>query len=348
MLRLSLLLLLAPLSVLTLPNLYSTGQLVPQYPVSPGIQDVLAPAAPPQPSAVQMVYQFKGIAALENLAARSNGHLVLTVSNQPNLYELDPNAKGKLSPILLYSFPGVSSLTGIAEYAPDMFAVVAGNWSSVTFQAVPGSFSIWSVDMKTAKPTVKMITAIPEAAALNGATILQGEPNIVLIADSALGAVWRLNVATGIYSMAMQYPSFTNATTAFPSPIAINGLCVFGEMLYFLNSAQRSYGRVPINADGSSAGEVEILARVEFGAYDDFDMDWEGNAWIATHSDALSEVTLQGKQRNITAQPNFKMLQPTGAIFGRGSKQEEKTLYITTGGGGKAGGQVVSVQTWLT
>jgi hypothetical protein len=346
MLRLSLLLLLAPLSVLTLPNLYPTDQLVPQYPVSLGIQDALAPAAPPQSSAIQLVYQFKDPVALENLVARSNGHLVLTVSNQPNIYELDPNAKGKLSPTLLYSFPGVSSLTGIAEYAPDMFAVVAGNWSSVTFQAVPGSFSIWSVDMNTAPPTVKMITAIPEAAALNGATILGGKPNIVLIADSALGAVWRLNVATGTYSMAMRYPSFTNATTAFPRPIGINGLCVFGNMLYFLNSAQGSYGRVPINADGSSAGEVQILARVKSGAYDDFDMDWEGTAWIATHANALNEVTIEGKQRNTTADPDFEMLQPTGAIFGRGSKQEEKTLYLTTGGG-KAGGQVVSVQTWL-
>ena len=62
---LSLLLLLAPLSALTRPT--------------------------PSPSAIQTIYKFSNF-TLENLAPRSNGNLLLTASNQPCLYTLDPIA----------------------------------------------------------------------------------------------------------------------------------------------------------------------------------------------------------------------------------------------------------------
>lgn len=344
MLRFLSILLLAPFGVLTHPISSSAGQLVFQFPASPVIDNG---AAPSPSSAVQLVYQFQDLVKIENTAARSNGHLVLTVVNEPLVYDIDPKAR-RPSPKLLHKFSGVTSLTGIAETAPDIFAVVVGNWSSATFAAVPGSFSIWSVDLNTPEPTVKIITSIPGAAALNGATPLDGSPDIILIADSTLGAVWRVNVVTGDHSIAIQDPLFTTCTTA--SPIGINGLDIFGGKLYFLNSAQVSYGRVPISDDGSAAGEVEILARVEVPSarYDDFDMDWEGNAWVATHPNALTEVTIEGKQRNITGDGNImEMTQPTSATFGRGSKQREKTLYVTTSGSSTAGGQVIAIDTCL-
>ena len=337
--------LLAPVSLLMGPTSSTSGQSFPAGQLV--VEPLNKPIIEHSDSAVQLVYGFKDHISLENLAPRSNGHLVLTVSSEPLLYDLDPTKKNQ-PPSLLHQFSGVSSLTGIDEIGPDVFAVVAGNWSASTLQAVPGTFSVWSVDLSKSKPVVNIISSIPEAAALNGATTLDGSPDLLLIADSSLGAVWRLNLTTGDHSIAIQSPIFSNWSS--PVPIGINGIDTFGGSLYFLNSAQGSYGRVPIHPDGSAAGEVEIIARVDVPqtVYDDFDMDWEGNAWIATHPNMMSEVTVEGKERNITGDGgSLEMSQPTAARFGRGSKQAEKTLYVVTGGSQTAGGQIVAVETWL-
>ena len=344
MLGLLLILLFAPFNVLALPSSFpfAANQLVLQSFGNPVIETDAA-AAPS--SAVQLIYQFKGRVALENLAVRSNGRLVLTVSNEPMVYAMNPIARNA-PPTPLPRIPGVTSLTGIVETAPDVFAVAAGNWSSETFQGTPGSFSIWSVDFNPPQPTVKIIASIPEADALNGLTALKGSPDIILAADSAAGAVRRLNVTSGEYSVAIQSPLFANSGIV---PIGINGLRTFDGHLYYLNSAQGAYGRVPLNADGSAAGEVEVLARINLPAiYDDFDMDWEGTAWIATHGNMLNEVTVEGKQRNFTGNgQNLEMTEPTSAQFGRGSKQAENTIYVTTAGNDKVGGQVFAVNICL-
>ncbi|MCJ1381737.1 hypothetical protein MMC17_004848, partial [Xylographa soralifera] len=333
-----LILLLAPFNVLTLPS--PESQLVLQSVGSSVVQSEVDAATS---STVQLLYQFQldDPVYLENLAPRSNGDLVLTASNKPFAYLFDPKARNK-PPQPLPGIPGIASLTGIVETAPDVFAVVAGNWSRGTFMGVPGSFSIWSVDLTKPRPVVKKIVSIPEAHALNGITALEGSPNSVLIADSGLGTVWRLNVATGDYSIAIQSPLFTNSSS---NPMGINGIRTFDGKLYFLNSAQRAYGRIALKPDGSGAGEVEIIARIDVPLkYDDFDMDWTGTAWIATHPNMLIEITIEGKQRNITGDgKNMDMAQPTSAQFGRGSKQNEHTVYMTTAGDNKVGGQIVAV-----
>ncbi len=360
MLTLLFLLLLAPFGVLARPASFSLGQLVFQLPGSPVSEnDVAAPQppalqvapptdsalqdAPPTNPAIRVVHQFDDL-RLENLHSRPNGSLVLSVINKPVLYTLDPT-KPNAKPVFLYEFPGATAMLGQAEIAPDVFAVVAGNWSQPGTHT-PGSFSVWSIDLNTpGKPKVKQIAAIPEANALNGMTALHGgSPDIVLIADSVMGALWKLNVTSGEYKMAFASPLFTNTT----GPIGINGIRSFEGSVYFFNSGQGSYGRVPVTYDGEWAGEVQILARIDTdGSWDDFDMDWEGNAWVATHQSALMEVTVQGKMRNTTGDGTFTMANPTSARFGRGSKEQEKTLYLSAAGDRTHAGQVIAVQTWL-
>ena len=346
MLRLLLLLLLAPFRVLTRPAPSLAGQLVYQFYDGPVIEKA---AAPPSPSAVQLVYEFPDSATkLENLAARSNGDILLTAVSKPSVYYLEPQRRNR-PPQLLYQFPNATGMTGIVETTPDVFAVVAGNWSTATLTPTPGSFSVWTIDFNSPRqPTVKKIASMPGAGGLNEVAALDGSPDIVLIADSVLGAVWRLNLKTGDHSIAMRNPLFSGCQAKFP--LGINGINVFEGMLYFINSAEKFYGRIPITKDGSAAGEVQVLYRVTQGSYifDDFAMDWAGSAWIATHPNEVTQVTVEGKQRNITAdEPNRDMTQPTSVVFGRGSKQEERKLYITTSGSDTVGGQVFSIDTGL-
>ncbi|MDI1488669.1 MAG: hypothetical protein OHK93_007945 [Ramalina farinacea] len=347
--------LLAPFGVLARPTSFSLGQLVFQLPSSPVVENGVAEndVTPPPPPAFQVappttpirvLHQFDDL-RLENLHARSNGELILSVINKPMLYILDPT-KQNSKPVLLHEFPGVTACLGQAEIAPDVFAVVAGNWTEPGSHT-PGSFSVWSIDLTTrGKPKVKQIAALPEANALNGMTTLHGgSPDIVLIADSVLGALWKLNVTSGEYKMAFDSPLFVNSTGA---PIGINGIRSYSGSVYFFNSGQGTYGRVPVTYDGEWAGEVQILARIDTdGSWDDFDMDWEGNAWVATHQAALMEVTVEGKMRNTTGDGTFSMANPTSARFGRGSKEEEKTLYLSAAGDQTHAGQVIAVKTWL-
>ena len=125
-------------------------------------------AAPNAP--VWEVIKFKDQTRLENLAARSNGQLVLTSISDTKLRLLDPSKKNSKAQTV-YTFPEATSLSGVVETSPDVFAVVAGNWSIKTFEGVKGSFSLWLVDFNKDTPSVKQIAKIPEAASLNGIAV---------------------------------------------------------------------------------------------------------------------------------------------------------------------------------
>lgn len=91
-------------------------------------------------------------------------------------------------------------------------------------------------------------------------------------------------------------------------------------------------------------GEVAILARIDPPSelVDDFDLDWECNAWIATHAEEVYEVTVEDKRRNVRG-----IMESMPARFGRGSKEQEKTLCLSTVGEGNTAGQIVALKTWL-
>ena len=125
-------------------------------------------AAPNVP--VSEVVKFKDETRLENLAARSNGQLVLTSISDTKLRLLDPRKKNSKAQTV-YTFPEATSLSGVVETTPDVFAVVAGNWSLKTFEGVEGSFAVWLVDFNKDPPSVKPLAKIPEAASLNGIAV---------------------------------------------------------------------------------------------------------------------------------------------------------------------------------
>ena len=314
---------------------------------APHVENVVSQ---PERAPITQLYQFKDGTSLENLAARPNGNLILTAISDPSAYLLDPTRRNS-KPQLIHRFPEATSLTGIVETSPDVFAVVAGNWSTKTFEGVPNSFEVWSIDFNTRQPTIKSIAKMPKAAALNGITNCHKSETVVLIADSEVGAIWKLDTSTGEHSIAFRDPLFTNCTSPFP--LGLNGVAMFDEKLHFANSALRIYGRVPILEDGTASGEIEILGRAlpAVTAFDDVVLDWEGNGWIATHPNAVTEITPEGKQRNFTG-TDVEMLNPTSIVWGRGSLEQEKILYLTTNGmsssqGKFFGAQVISLDTRL-
>ena len=278
--------------------------------------------------AARQIFQFPStpFTSIENVAIRPSGDLILTTTSAPTIYLLDPTQSSP-SAQLLYTFPNATSCLGITETSSDVFAVVVGNVNISTFEGVPGTFSIWSVNFQQSnEPVVTEVAAIPQAKILNGLTHLQNNPDIVLAADSEAGIVYSLDVASGSSAVAIQNAAFMPTGS---NPLGINGLHVdaAGANLYFTNSAQGTFGRIPINGMGNANGAVTIIATSAKGNfYDDFAIDSQGNSWITIHPDIVTEVSEAGVQTTILNTTN--LLQPTSAIFSTGGQ----TLYVVTDG----------------
>lgn len=142
---------------------------------------------------LNLVYQFppQPYINIENIAVRStNGQLLLTTVTGPTLYQLNPGSQ----PERIITLNGPDSMIGIAEVATDVYVVSAGNFSFGPqvpggIAGIPGTFSVWSLDLTGPQAVAKKIVDIPEASSLNGVTALRGNKDTVLIADSGLGSI---------------------------------------------------------------------------------------------------------------------------------------------------------------
>lgn len=59
---------------------------------------------------------------VENIAVRSNGKILVTLINKPQIWQIDPTRN---SAELLHEFPQAVSAMGITEYSYHVFAVVS-------------------------------------------------------------------------------------------------------------------------------------------------------------------------------------------------------------------------------
>lgn len=154
-------------------------------------------------SPVRQVWQFPNETWIENLVVMRNGSILATEMTRPNLWLVDPFAPAAT---LVHEFPGYLGLLGITVIAPDIYAVVSGNFSLVEGKSIPGTYSVWKADFTSETAVISKIGDIPEASFLNGMDYLGPEENAVLISDSTLGSVFRLDLSTGNSCVAIDDP----------------------------------------------------------------------------------------------------------------------------------------------
>lgn len=293
----------------------------------------LASAAIPAPrnnnaQAISTLYEFPRGAWVENIAVRSNGQLLITRTDVPELYLVDPLHP---SPSLVHRFTSAMSLLGITEVAHDIFAVVAGKIDLATASAVPGSFVIWKVDMRSAEAAVLKIAEIPEALFLNGMTLYNAKTSTVLIADSKKGVIWRLDMQTGRYSIALADTTMKPAANS-PIQIGVNGIKFRGGFVYYTSSTKKLFCRVAVNAALMAVGPFETIASGFFG--DDFTLrQSDGMAYIESNiENTVIQVTPAGMTSVVAGNLNSSLVAgPTAALLGR-TKLDCNILYITTSG----------------
>ncbi|KAJ7053025.1 hypothetical protein C8F01DRAFT_1168679 [Mycena amicta] len=311
-----------------------------------------------------LLYQSPTGLFLENIAVRASSQLLLTSGVSPTLHTLDPRTVTPNATLEeVYTFPNATGLTGIAEYAPDVFAVVACILDGRTEER--GSVIVWRVDFthghhptSTLPVTVDPIARILNSTDANGlsAVPVPGLPDVVLVADSAAGAVYAVDMRTGRVSVAIQAPLLGGSAT---ESLGINGLHVHDGFLYATNSGRGTFVRAPlaIHLHNSSITITRNAAFEVIGvlppdappnsAFDDFAFDDKGRAWVSVHPGALSlftphtheNGTQSWVQENAAGDPEGSyavFVEPTAAAFGRGDglgMEEEKTkLYVVTEG----------------
>jgi hypothetical protein len=154
-----------------------------------------------------VIYQFPNKTWLENLAIRQNGQVLVTALSTSELYQVDPVPSGGAA-TLIYRIPSATSLLGIVELHRDVFYVIAGNWSTVTFTTTSGSYSVWKIDIRHSKAIdgsmhpaaiASKVTDVPEGVLLDGMAVLNKAKGLVVFGDADTGLVYTLDVGTGMY-----------------------------------------------------------------------------------------------------------------------------------------------------
>ncbi|KAH7102025.1 hypothetical protein BKA62DRAFT_701171 [Auriculariales sp. MPI-PUGE-AT-0066] len=253
-------------------------------------------------AAARQAFTLTSSIFLENIATRSNGNLLLTTLSYPRVYTVNPSQS--LQPTILATFdsPVANSLSDIATKSGT-------------------NTTIWTMDLRGTRPTVRQVVQLPAGTMGNGLTTLTTavNPGTVLVADTTLGQVWSVNVVSGVAKVVIKDDNM--APVAGGIPLGINGLRLQGSYLYFINSSKLFAARIPIHRDGTASGAVEVLAT--------------GRLWIASHVDAVDVVSSGGSQIVAVTGLNVSATDggPTSCAFGRGNSLQEQILYVTTGGG---------------
>ncbi|KAJ7204293.1 hypothetical protein C8J57DRAFT_1735083 [Mycena rebaudengoi] len=296
----------------------------------------------------KLIYQSPTGLFLENIVVRPCSNFLVTSVLSPTLFTLDPTATiPTLDPV--FTFPNVTGLTGIVEYRPDVYAVVAAQLNVTTARDIPGTASIWSVDLTSAaRPLAKKIALLPtlKDGIFNGLTKVAGRPDIVLVAESASGSVWEINTLTGASRIAIQDESMMPGGTEGPVVLGINGVRGYGDALYFTNTLRSTFSRVPLDVRGAhvrAVGAVQLLVPgFAAGFPDDFTIDAKGFAWVARISPSglsvLRPVPGTGAWKETGLGWNTTFGGPSSVAFGRGNSVQQRTAYVVT-----ETGQIVAV-----
>jgi hypothetical protein len=299
---------------------------------------------------IQRVYQFPNGTWVENIAVRRNGDLLVTLVNAPELWEISNTSswsgqhlQNTTAATLIHSFDGVEFLTGITEIEPDVFAVASPR-------------TLWCVDLRAAAcdtgPNITEIITVSGALNLNGMTTLDAAKGLVLIADSMLGVVWRVNVRTGESVIVLEDELTMAADTSLGPLVGINGVKVNGNYVYYNNCPKRLYCRVRINrATGTAIGPYELISENIMG--DDFALDRRGVSYLAgLIYNIVTMVYPNGTHRVIAgARDSTEFAGATAAAFGR-TASDRGVLYVTTGGAwgvpvsetGFEGGKIMAIR----
>ncbi|KAK1593822.1 uncharacterized protein LY79DRAFT_551002 [Colletotrichum navitas] len=293
----------------------------------------------------RLIHQFNNGFWAENIAVRSNGKLLITmIAPYPQVYQLDPLLPNPV-PELIATFPNHLAALGIDEIKPDVFAVVANNFTFSTGASTPGSNTLYCLDMRTydtdGSLNLSVLAGIPDAVFLNGLTTIKGGAGgKVLIADSFTGQIFEVDVKNGASKVWIDDPILDFPADA-SIKIGVNGVRYRPEdgFVYFSVLSRGTMARVRYSPNGNrednnDAKSIQVLAESNI-PLDDFIVAPNGDIYATGGSDNVLYVVRAGSGRLTPffgASDFLALAGPTAARFGR-TKLDRHIIYVTTNGG---------------
>lgn len=297
-------------------------------------------------STVEVLHQFANGTRAENLCVLRNGDLLVTLLTEPSVYLVDTTSASP-NTVLALSIPSHSSLLGITHVSRDTVAIIGGNISAATLETISGSFAIYLLALSEERHAqIRASFAIPGAKFLNGMATAPASRDLLLMADSTLGVVWRLDINTGNAEKAITDPLF-GKMPGNPNP-ALNGIRVWGEYLYFSNSNTGVLGSLRITPSGERAAgaQAQTLAKAANGStFDDFEVARDGTVFISVPTGF--EIIRVAPDREAAVFVDDMRIDHPSSVQSI-THNTERVLYVTTDGalkgfGGEGGGQVIKV-----
>lgn len=180
----------------------------------------------------------------------------------------------------------------------------------------PDSRGIWKIPR--GGQSAARIGALSMPSLPNGIVHHRGQ---VYVADSAVGAIWRVDDTGGTPELWTAGPELSPLPNGLPGP---NGLKLFKDELYVSNPSQGTIVAVSVRHNGS-AGAARTHAAGVF--CDDFAFDVHGSLYCATDPfNTILRIAPDGTVDTILTGADG-LDGPTAVLFGR--KSEGFDLYIT-------------------
>lgn len=229
----------------------------------------------PLPLPAKVIHQFPVGTWLESLAFRRNGDILTTALSSPEVFLVDHHDAKPVK--VVHTFANATSCTGITRLGRDVFYVIAGNFSLSTFEAVPGSWSVYRVDVRhhhphTTKPKpaeVSWVANFPDSIMLSGITVLNKWKKWLLVSDSSAGVVYRLEIKTGKVVKVLDEPLMKPSSSSFG--VGIKGIAVptnhlFNRrhpVLFFTNTDRNILGLMEIEHNGTPRSLIGVIASID-------------------------------------------------------------------------------------
>ncbi len=277
----------------------------------------------------------------EGMAADSHGNLYASLttwgyydettadSNIGELWKITP--AGAMTLVATMDLSPYGMLVGVAVDRRDHVYVAV--WDMGAGMTVNGVCRLQNGELD-------QVVALPEGSWPNG---LAFHDRRLYISDSALGAVWRARVSSGVASPSEPWVQSDllapgdPATDPTVSGLGVNGIAFQGDRLYAVVADYGRVVRIRERGDGSAGDPATVCERAKLRTADGIAVDIAGGLWIAVNagttgaspSGALYRLTPGGSLTTIADDPGW-MNYPTQPVFGT-SPQTRGTLFVESG-----------------
>ena len=280
---------------------------------------------------------------LENLAIRKDNSILVTAMNRKELWYVPPALDGQeVAAVCIHTLEALP--TGLAEIAPDVFLMLAGNLYT-THEAF-----IYRIDLTDWTPgspiKPELFCRLPdEARAPNGCCLL--EPGVLLVADCFAGLIWRVDYADNGSEPKITVWAKHDSMGYYPGKMkpeqpGVNGVRYAPRTgyLYYTATAKKLFMRIAVDPDGLEAkGDPELVVAGRMG--DDFCIDEDAQViYLTTHRQNTIDVVSMdpglnsGFTQSVLGDPfTEELIGPSSGAWARARGQQGRTAFFVTDGG---------------